>query len=92
MSKENKMIILPGTIASKINVSIKDVYFVLEKLVQIGLLEQILLYVCPNCGEIAEEEYESINCLPDTFCCNTCHKETENVLENVIIAYKRKSP
>lgn len=71
----------------KYNLSIKQTYTFLEKLVDLNILKSYYELYYSYCHKATGDIYEVFNQIPDTFECINCNCEL-NGLENAIIVYK----
>lgn len=62
----------------------------LEDLLKKGFLQQELQFYCPHCEQLVGPAFETINSLPDSYCCKKCGKVLDNLLEDVVVLYRRK--
>lgn len=81
------MWIYPAVFIRKYNLSVKQVYNFLEKLVDLNILKSYYELYCSNCHKSTGEVYEVFNQIPDTFECVNCDCEL-NGIENAIIIYR----
>lgn len=84
---KKRMWIYPAVFIRKYNLSVKQVYNFLEKLVDLNILKSYYELYCSNCHKSTGEVYEVFNQIPDTFECVNCDCEL-NGIENAIIIYK----
>ena len=80
--------IYPGVLHRKLNISIKDVYDILEVFADQNIVERYLQIYCPECSRYTGDYYKTISEIPDEVCCPHCDQEIEKPLQHTIIVYK----
>lgn len=81
------MWLYPGVIKRKLNMSIPDIYEVLQILQEEGYLESYYELYCSHCQKSNGTVIRYFSELPDTFECEVCHAELP-ALENTVLIYK----
>lgn len=82
--------IYPGVLKSKLNISIKDAYEILENIKSMDILENVYEVYCKKCSKSKGVYLKSLNSLPEDISCDFCNHEF-NVLNDTIVLYKVKS-
>ena len=67
----------------------KTTIALLEDLSKKGSLRQELRFYCPHCKQLVGSSFETINSLPDSYCCEACGNEMNSPLEDVIVTYRK---
>lgn len=91
-TKENDstVIIYPGQNIPK-KLSIQDVYAVLEKLADKGILTSVLEVHCPHCDQWTGIRYQSFLEIPEKTVCPKCgEKISDEIFENSYVVYQKK--
>ncbi|MED1602648.1 hypothetical protein [Alkalihalophilus marmarensis] len=82
-------IIYPGALIRKTNLSMKNVYILLESIESIGLIERNFEVFCPKCKRYTGDVYETLNQIPNELFCGECGNELGiDPLDNTIVVYK----
>lgn len=79
--------ISPSEIANKTGLSRADANKVLQELSKMGIMKKKFVCTCGECKQIYAE-YDGIEELPETFVCENCGKETENILADTYAVFK----
>ena len=82
--------IYPGVLKSKLNISIKETYEILEYIKSLGILENVFEVYCKSCSKSKGLYLKSLTDMPEDLSCDFCNHEF-NVLEDTIVLYKVKS-
>lgn len=80
--------IYPSAMHRKLNLSIQEVYKILEAGVTAGVLEQNLEIYCPKCQRFIGVRYKTLYDIPDEVYCVHCDFEIEHPLKHAIIIYR----
>lgn len=64
--------IYPKDICDKFNVSMDETYDFLEACADNGLIEQCMKIICPECDELSEEAFKTIEDIPENYKCKKC--------------------
>ena len=81
------MWLYPGVIKRKIGLSTQTTYTILHELEKLSVVKAYYELYCSNCQKSNGNVIETINCMPETFYCELCHKELPS-MENAILIYK----
>lgn len=82
--------IYPGLLKSKLNISIKDAYQILEYIKSLGILENAYEVYCRQCSKSKGIYLKSLTSMPEDLSCDFCNKEF-NPLEDTVVLYKVKN-
>ena len=86
---DNPEFIYPGLEIPE-GLSVQDVYFVLEKLADKGILTSVLEVHCPHCNQWTGIRYQSFLEIPEKTVCPKCGEEiSDEIFENSYIVYKK---
>lgn len=77
----------PGMLIRNLNLSMKDVYAILEHIKKIGAISVYYEVYCNSCQEFTGIGYETINQIPEYVECERCGKEL-NPIEDVVVIYR----
>ena len=80
------MYIYPGVFKRKFNISIEEIYSLLNEMEKIGVLQSYYELVCSKCQKVMET-VRLFNELPDSFVCELCGEELPT-LSNSVLIYK----
>lgn len=81
-------LIYPGELHNETGMSLKDIYMVLEKLVDSGFMESCLEIYCPSCGKRTGNIYKTIFEIPENVKCSNCDVKISMPLQYAIVIYK----
>lgn len=79
--------IYPGLLKSKLNISIKDAYEILEYIKSLGILENAFEVYCRKCSKSKGIYLKSLVDIPQDLSCDFCNNEF-NSLEDTVVLYK----
>lgn len=82
-------IIYPKMVSRLFGIDMKTTIALLEDLSKKDVLRQELRFYCPHCKQLVGPSFETINSLPDSYCCEACGNEMNSPLEDVIITYRK---
>ena len=77
----------PGTIVSKVGISMKDCYLILEEIEKLNIIEKAFEVYCPRCKHSTNLFSSSIKELPYEMICDNCFHEFDT-LDGAIVLYK----
>ncbi len=80
--------IYPGVIVRETNNDIKDVYEILEKCLNQGIVGRYFDIYCSNCCNLTGERYSSFISIPKETFCPHCDNEITNCYEKAVIIYR----
>lgn len=80
--------IYPSAMRRVLNLSIQQIYEVLEEGVTCGVFEQNLEIYCPNCHRFAGIQYKTVYNIPGEVNCIHCDFEIEHPLKHAIVIYR----
>ena len=80
------MYIYPGVFKRKFNISIEEIYSLLNEMEKIGVLQSYYELVCSRCQKVMGT-VRLFNELPDSFVCELCGEELPT-LSNSVLIYK----
>ena len=82
--------IYPGEIHKELEIPITDVYEILDRCIDEGLIEQHLDIYCPKCKCSTDRRYKTVVEVPDKLKCKQCDYELQDPLETAIVVYRMK--
>lgn len=80
--------IYPGVITRNTPKNMKEVYQVLEKCCELGLLKKFFDIYCPFCCRFTGCRYDEFLAIPEIEYCPHCDREITNCFEDALIIYK----
>lgn len=82
--------IYPVAISKKTKVGIRDVYEILEKCVDYGIIDRLLNIYCPHCCRFTNETYDNYISIPNETYCPHCDNEITNCFYKAVVIYRVK--
>lgn len=82
-------VIHPKMVSRLFGIDMKVAIELLEDLSKKGYLQQELRFYCPYCEQLVGPTFETINSLPDSYCCKECGNMLDNPLADVVVLYKK---
>ena len=82
-------VIHPKMMSKLFGIDMKAAIELLEDLSKKGYLQQEMRFYCPRCEQLVGPAFETINSLPDSYCCEKCGNILDNPFEDVIVLYKK---
>jgi hypothetical protein len=79
-------IIHPGVFIRRLNITMKQVYKLLDEVKSLEIIEQNFEVYCYKCNKYTGDLYKTISQIPDDLICENCEEEL-NPLENTIVVY-----
>ena len=86
--KENQLI-YPGIISKALSIPMTDVYEVLEKCSDEGIITSNLEAYCPHCKKITGCVYATAAEIPDDVICPLCGEKIANPISVAIVIYRK---
>lgn len=83
--------IYPGVFARKAEVSVKDIYLILDELEKLHIVSAHFEIICCECNRTIGNDYRSISDIPDKVYCENCNNEMEG-MNNAFLVYKVNRP
>ena len=85
------MTIYPAAVKKTLGISMKVAYEILEKRVDEGLLEPVLITVCPHCHSLSGHHFRTLVEMPGTIRCESCGYLIHDPEMTAIVAYETKN-
>lgn len=78
-------IIYPGMLKSKLHISIKETYDILEYMLKEGFLERNFEIYCSECNKFKGKIVRSLTDIPEDCCCEFCNHEIDPITDTIAI-------